>query len=77
MADFNQFGTGDDENAEIKKLTVEVVRTIKKKAHPWLCRLCSLFTDAIVCSVGSRYRQLRILGETHSRLRVARRRSKP
>lgn len=24
MADFNQFGTGDDENAEIKKLTVEV-----------------------------------------------------
>lgn len=27
MADFNQFGAGDDENAEIKKLTIEVVRT--------------------------------------------------
>ncbi|KAK7755253.1 hypothetical protein SLS62_002758 [Diatrype stigma] len=24
MADFNQFGAGDDENAEIKKLTIEV-----------------------------------------------------
>lgn len=29
MAEFNQFGAGEDENAEIKKLELEVVRALE------------------------------------------------